>query len=196
MIEHRKMKRVLLLSLGIVSLTVSHALAVTKNPEEPKDFSLKQCQASLKQDSLRLKAYSSQQESQVYNNLYQQIQDFLRNPENLNNPSQSDKCQNFIHAIDSIVGKHPKSKDLAPMPGRRSNSQMGKLTTPTLETGPRRPIAPLSIRYVDALKVPPTSPEEDESESGEINDNELNLTSTSTPVPGTKKTHLKETELE
>jgi hypothetical protein len=187
MIKHLKMKRVLFLAVGIISLMVLHVLAETKN------FPLEQCKISLEQNSLRLKAYSKQQENQVYDNLYQQIQNFLRTPENPSNLSQSDKCQNFINTIDSIVGKHPRPKDLAPMPGGYLNSQTGKLTNPTLENAPKRPLAPLSIRYVDAPKAF-LLPEKDDTE--EIDDTELKLMSNSTPPRGTKKTHLKEREFE
>jgi hypothetical protein len=187
MIKHVKMKKVLFRVVGFISLMALDVLA------ETKDFSLKQCKISLEQDSLRLKAYSKQQENQViYDNLYQQIQNFLRNPENPNNPAQSGKCHNFINTIDSIVGKQPRSKDLAPMPVGYSNSQMGKLTSPTLETAPKRPLAPLSIRYVDAPQAS-LSPGEDDIEEIDATDK---LTSNSTPLPSAKKTHLKEREFE
>ena len=159
------------------------------------------CKTSLEQFRLRLKVYSKQENLPYYKDLYQQVQIFLGAVGDPVRSFQLDKCENLLNAIQDIIGLFPERTrvgpaELAPMPTEYSSPHEGKLTNPTLETIPKRPlrsVRSMSIHYrYDDLEF-------DKKEKGEEPD-DFQLTSTSTSAPcrsGTKKTpNLKDKELE
>lgn len=106
---------------------------------------VEQCETSLKKFHIRLEDLRSRNNQVYYENLYQQVQDYLKKMRAVSSdPSQLERCENLLKSIHDIIGSHPA--DLGPVPAYVTPTN-GKLTKPGLETAASRRNMRKSIQY-------------------------------------------------
>lgn len=107
-----------------------------------------QCQTSLRHFSSHLEIRKADAQQAYYDDLYNQIQYFLKSIDDMPiSSTQLAKCENLLKALQDIVGVHVSNSELEPMPST-INSNNGKLSKPALEKY-RRPLPKsVHVRYV------------------------------------------------
>jgi hypothetical protein len=135
-----------ILSIIIIVGGNGRSLAGTSSTLSKHQFM--QCQTSLKHFSAHLEIRKDDTHQAYYDDLYNQIQYFLKSMDNLPiSPSQLVKCENLLKALQDIVGTPVSTPDLEPMPSTDSLND-GSLTKPALEKH-RRPLPKnVHVRYV------------------------------------------------
>jgi hypothetical protein len=128
---------------GITCALSSSVLAAKAHPEVLNQ--VVQCETSLKKFCTRLQDLRTRNNQVYYENLYQQVQDYLKKIRALSaDPSHLERCENLLKSVHDIIGSHPS--DLGSMPVYISPAN-GKLTKPGLETAASRRNMRKSIQF-------------------------------------------------